>query len=132
MHSNLKPSWNAQQTLDEQETEKGDDVKNEKSPRDEDSQSIISYDGAAIDNFDTASIRSRHLDNGYAKRLTPTSEIVLNCDSTKINLKGFSEKDTTELKVFSIDRAHRLVNSYIFSKIVFYVLHCMDSFSYAL
>eukprot|EP00091_Calanus_sinicus_P003413 TRINITY_DN13580_c0_g1_i1.p1 TRINITY_DN13580_c0_g1~~TRINITY_DN13580_c0_g1_i1.p1 ORF type:complete len:127 (-),score=18.28 TRINITY_DN13580_c0_g1_i1:16-396(-) len=27
LHSNLEPSWNPQQTLDEQETEKGDDVK---------------------------------------------------------------------------------------------------------
>ena len=109
LHSNLKPSWNTRQTLEEVKAEKGDEIKKEKVSRDEDNQSIISYDVEAIDNFDTASIRSRHLDNGYAKALTPKSEIVLDCDLPKLPLTGFSEKDSTELKVFSIDRACRLV-----------------------
>ena len=108
MHSNLKSSWNAPQTLEEEEAGEGDEKK-EKLPRDDDSQSIISYDGAVIDNFDSASIRSRRLSNGYAKRFTPTSEIVLDCELPKIAQIGLSQKETTELKVISLKNPCRFV-----------------------
>ena len=107
MHSHLKPTWNVQQTLEEVKVEKRDEIEKGKVPRDEDSQSIISYDGKVVDNYDTASIRSRHLDNGYAKRLSPTRESVLDCDFPKIPPKDFTEKESTELKVFPIHKSRR-------------------------
>ena len=109
-HYNLKPTWNTRQTVEEEEAGEGNE-KRDKIPGEdqEDNQSIISYNGAVIDNFDSVSVRSRRLSNGYAKRITPTSEIVLDCGLPKISQIGLSEKETTELNVISINRLSRFV-----------------------
>ena len=109
LHPNLKPSWNAQPAVEEVKTEKRENLKKGEASRDEDSQSIISYDGEARNNHDSATIQSRYLDNGYAKRLTPSNESVLECEFPKISKNDISEKDLTELKVFSKPTARRYV-----------------------
>ena len=95
--------------MEEVKTEKRENIKKGEILRDEDTQSIISYDGEARDNHDSASIRSRYLDNGYAKRLTLSRESVVECEFPKISKNDVTEKDSTELKVFSKPNARRYV-----------------------